>query len=151
MRTTAAIAALAAVAAMCAEAGALKLPDELNIKAGYMMAGNQTSTVCLTGNVEAVAAPLRLWSESVEKSGWDYRFAPATRLSTCTNDQCRLHWCVSGELTYHGKEGERYGVLRNATIRLFGVPVAWLPYWYYPLDTDYGWRVTPGYTSRWGA
>ena len=33
---------------------------------------------------------------------------------------------------------------------LFDVPVLWVPYWYYPLNTEYGLRVLPGYTSKWG-
>jgi hypothetical protein len=42
-------------------------------------------------------------------------------------------------------------MFRDMWVYLWDVPVMWMPYWYYPLDTDYGWRVMPGYTSRWGA
>ena len=145
------IAAAALAAASWAHAGRLTLPAELDVSADRIAADNRSGTLVATGNVQAVAAPLRLWSDCAEKRGWDYGFAPGTKVTTCTNDECALHWSVSGEVAYHGREGERYATVKNASLRLFGLPVAWFPYWYYPFDTDYGWRVTPGYTSRWGA
>ena len=78
----------------------------------------------------------------------EFTFADPTHLTTCTNDWDHLHWKVSGEVRF--KDGH-YVLLRNAWLRMWDVPVLWLPYWYYPMDTDYGWRVMPGYTSRWGA
>ncbi len=127
------------------------LPSELVISADKMAADNVTATVVASGHVKAVAHPLSLLSDLAEKRGDDYRFAPGTLVTTCTNEASCLHWSGTGEVEYHGKEGGRYAVARNVTVRAFGVPVMWFPYWYYPLDTDYGWRVMPGYTSKWGA
>ncbi len=123
----------------------------LVISADRMAADNVTATVVASGRVRAVSHPLCLLSDLVEKRGDDYRLAPGTLVTTCTNDASCLHWSGTGEARYHGKTGGRHAVVRNMTLRAFGVPVMWFPYWYYPLDTDYGWRVMPGYTGRWGA
>ncbi len=77
----------------------------------------------------------------------EFKFADPTHLTTCTNDWDHLHWRMSGEVRF--SEGH-YVLLRNAWLRMWDIPVLWLPYWYYPMDTDYGLRVMPGYTSRWG-
>lgn len=139
------------LAAAFARGSGVAAPSELKVSADLMAADNKTATLVASGNVYAVAAPLRLMSDLAEKRGDEYRFAPGTLVTTCTNEACSLHWSAAGEVRYHGAEGDRYVVVKDVTFRAFGVPVAWLPFWYYPLDTDYGWRVMPGYSSRWGA
>ncbi len=129
----------------------LKMADKLSVSADYMAADRSTSNFVATGRVHAVSAPFSLYSDKVEKNGEYYRFGAETEVTTCTNSHDCLHWCGSGQATYYGEEGNRYAVVRNMTLRLFDVPVFWFPLWYYPLDTDYGWRVMPGYTSKWGA
>lgn len=70
-------------------------------------------------------------------------------LTTCTNaTESAWHWSVTGTGRY--KDGE-FIELRNATFRLFGVPLAWAPYYYRDLNTSYGWRILPGYSGDWGA
>jgi lipopolysaccharide assembly outer membrane protein LptD (OstA) len=39
---------------------------------------------------------------------------------------------------------------RNMWLYLEDIPVGWLPWFYYPLNTNYGLRMLPGYTGRWG-
>ncbi|MBR0197543.1 MAG: hypothetical protein IJQ34_05380 [Kiritimatiellae bacterium] len=119
----------------------------LRIKADRMAADNITGTVVASGNVSAVSHPVCLMSDLVSKKDDVYTFADPTSLTTCTNSADSLHWCVSGGLEY--KDG-RYVEMNNIVLKAFGIPVMWLPYWYYPLNTDYGWRVTPGYSGRWG-
>ncbi len=125
--------------------------DELVITADHLAVDNVTATVVASGHVKAVSHPLCLLSNLAEKRGDDYTFTPNTLLTTCTNEASCLHWSGTGEVFYYGKLGGRYAIVKNMTLRLFDVPVMWFPYWYYPLDTDYGWRVMPGYTSKWGA
>ena len=143
-------ASVLALLALPALAG-VDLPSTLQVSADVMAADNVTADLVASGHVHAVAKPLSLLSDLVEKRGDDYRFAPGTLVTTCTNDASCLHWSGTGEISYHGTEGARYAVARNMTLRAFGVPVMWFPFWYYPLDTDYGWRVMPGYSSKWGA
>ncbi len=124
--------------------------DELEVSADYMSADRKNNAFVAEGHVQAVAHPFRLFADRAEKAGDDYFFAPGTFVTSCTNDCSCLHWRGGGQVYYHGAEGERYAVVKNMTLRLFDVPVMWFPYWYYPLDTDYGWRVMPGYMSKWG-
>ena len=146
---------LAASAAILAAASAAAKPlratlsgaEPLKIKAERMFADNKTGTVTASGSVVAVSRPFRLESSSVEKAGDAYSFAGDTTVTTCTNESCSAHWSATGEVVF--RQGRNVTV-KNATLRLFGVPVGWAPYWYYPFDTNYGWRVMPGYTKNWG-
>lgn len=71
-----------------------------------------------------------------------------TSVTTCTNEHSCLHWRITGE---GSGQRDKYVMFKDVWVYLWDVPVLWLPYWYYPMDTDYGLRVMPGYTSRWGA
>lgn len=132
----------------------------LKVSADRMAADNVTGNAVATGHVRAVTspigmsdkkgvrpAPISLLSELVEKDGSEYRFAEGTTFTTCTNAPHAFHWSGTGGVVYQDQHAI---IARNMTLRAFGVPVLWFPYWYYPLDTDYGLRVMPGYSSRWG-
>ena len=69
-------------------------------------------------------------------------------VTTCTNHVDHLHWCVTGQAIYKDND---YIKIRHAVPWFFGVPVAYLPWWYRDLDRHYGFRLIPGYTSDWGA
>ena len=142
-----ALVVFAAPLALCA--------GELKVSAENVAADRTTGNVVVTGNVDAVyrsdAHSLRMLSQLVARDGDDYRFGPGTEVTTCTNAPGHFHWSAVGDAVFHGKDGEREVVARNVWLNLFGVPVMWLPWWMYPLDTDYGWRVMPGYLGRWGA
>ena len=121
---------------------------DIKIEAKYLSASRQTGTLSATGKVVATAAPYRLHTDAAHR-GEDghYSFAPDTMMTTCSNELDHLHWRLTGE--FHYLEN-RAAIVKNAWAYLFDVPVLWVPYWYYPLNTDYGLRVMPGYTSRWG-
>jgi lipopolysaccharide assembly outer membrane protein LptD (OstA) len=122
---------------------------ELKVKADHIAADNVTGALTASGHVHAVSAPVILHSDYITRDAeGEIVLSDPTHLTTCTNDWDHLHWQVSGEVKFRD---QHYVFLRNAWVRLWDVPVMWLPYWYYPMDTDYGWRVMPGYTSRWGA
>lgn len=143
-----ACAALAATGAFAREVSLADLAPELTIKADVMAADNLTGNVVASGHVSAALAPYRFYADSVEKRGDDYCFNAGTQVTTCSNEVSSLHWCGSGEVVY--RTG-RYVLAKNMVLRAWGCPVLWLPYWYYPMDTNYGLRMMPGYTSRWGA
>ena len=108
-----------------------------------------TKAAVATGHVVAVRSPYTLRAECLSKTAdGKFMFPFPTYATTCTNEVGHTHWNVTGELEYqeHG-----YVVLRNAWLRFWEVPVFWLPYMYYPLETDCGFSWMPGYTSRWGA
>ena len=135
--------ALAAGALFAAPAG------ELKVTADRVAADNVTGALAASGHVQAVSAPVVLHSDYVSRDeNGEIALSDPTDLTTCTNDWEHLHWKVSGEMKFRD---QKYVLIKNAWVRMWDVPVMWLPYWYYPMDTDYGWRVMPGYTSRWGA
>ena len=140
-----------AAAALCVVASASAAQDagrELKVSADRMAADNVTGALVASGHVNAVMTPFRMMSEEVSRTGDTYVFAEPTTVTTCTNDEGSLHWSCTGNVVY--REGKEV-VARDMTLKMFGLPVFWVPYWWQPLDTDYGWRVMPGYRSRWGA
>ena len=122
--------------------------EPLKVTADRMAADRTTGNLVASGNVVAVSRPFRMFSDRVSRIGNVYSFANDTMVTTCTNDVGCLHWCAKGSLDY---DDGREITARDMTVKMFGVPVFWWPYWWQPLNTDYGWRVMPGYRSRWGA
>ena len=125
-----------------------KTAQELTVSGNYLSASRSTGELLATGGVKAVASPYRFQADRISRSAdGRYDFGGNTLMTTCTNDDCNLHWCLSGEFTYR----EQHSVtVKDAWVRMWDVPVLWIPYWYYPLNTDYGFRFMPGYSSRWG-
>ncbi len=139
--------------------------DELVVSADTMLYDRDSGILSATGHVSAATGPYRLLSDSVSRTisgvGQRYRtfsFGEDTMVTTCTNDLDHLHWRATGRVTYRdhadgkkvdGEPDEFEG--HDMSLRLWEIPVAWVPYVWIPRNTDYGWRVMPGYTSRWGA
>ncbi len=122
--------------------------ETLKVTSKFMMANRQTGEMCASGGVTAVSHPYRFYAEKIsrDKDGL-YDFGEDSMLTTCTNDVDDLHWKIVGSFKY---KDQRYVSLKNVWVYLYDVPVLWLPYWYYPMNTDYGLRLIPGYRSRWG-
>ena len=125
----------------------VKQPGDLEVRAQYMAASRLTGEFSATGGVEAVAMPYRFLADSVTRDANGRYVLDDAHATTCTNALDHLHWSVKGNIVYQDKESL---TLRNVTLHWLGMPVGWLPFWYQPLNTHYGVRVTPGYTSRWG-
>jgi hypothetical protein len=153
MRTTIVFAAalasaLFSVSAAGAEETAVPT-NRLHVVADVVAADNITKAMIASGNVHAVSYPMTLRGETVSRDlSGTYRFAGPTAFTTCTNCVGSWHWSMAGELEYTDNVCIKG---RDMVLRFWEIPVMWLPYWYYPLATDYGWRVMPGYKSRWGA
>ena len=120
----------------------------LTLSADSISVDRSTGNMVASGGVRAVSKPLSLHSRLVVKDGDTYKFAPGTSVTTCTNELCKAHWRATGEFEYI--DNDRF-IARDVTFRFYEIPVMWTPYWFYPFNTDYGWRVTPGYMSGWGA
>jgi hypothetical protein len=95
-------------------------------------------------------APVRLTSShmAVDNVTGAVLVSGDTSITTCTNDPSCLHWKMTGE---GSGQRDKYVALKDMWTYLYGIPVVWMPYWYYPMDTEYGWRMMPGYSSKWGA
>ena len=126
----------------------LAAAQTMTFTADRIAADNVTHALAATGHIVAVSSPMTLRGESMSRSADGlFRFGESTCATTCTNAVGHTHWNVTGELEYKEKE---YVLLRNAWLRFYEIPVFWLPYLYYPLETDCGFSWMPGYTGHWG-
>lgn len=102
----------------------------------------------LTGFGKLQAGDFRISAREVTRRE-DGRFdAHSALVTTCTNSPGHRHWAITGDVRYKDND---YVEIYNAVPWLFGVPFAYLPYWYRDIDTHYGFRLVPGYRSKWGA
>ena len=116
--------------------------------ADTIAADNVTKAAVATGHVVAKQGVVTLRSDRLERSeDGTMHFDASTCVTTCSNEVGHTHWNVTGEVEYRQND---YVLLRNAWLRFFEVPIFWLPYMYYPLDTKCGFSWMAGYMSRWG-
>lgn len=122
--------------------------DPMTFTGDVLAVDNVTKALVASGHVHAVAKPFSLLSELMTRDeNGVMTFSDPTTATTCTNEVGHTHWDVTGELQYRAHDSV---VLRNAWVTMFGVPVLYLPYFWYPLETDCGFRWMPGYQGRWG-
>ena len=147
------------------------MSDKMQITGGYFSGNKRTGELTATGGVTAASLPFLYKSDSLTRDMFGtVRFGKDAVTTTCTNDFDHLHWKLKGTFSYAEdsskmmtnsylhlvaggpvNEGKRAMLIQDAWVYLYDIPVMWIPYWYYPMDTNYGYRVLPGYTSRWGA
>lgn len=87
-------------------------------------------------------------ADSIARDEDGVAYARNATITSCSNEMDSWHWSITGEGRFKQKE---FLELRDAVGRLWGIPVMWFPYYYRDLNTHYGWRFMPGYTSKWGA
>ena len=102
----------------------------------------------LVGIGELQAGVFRIGAKEITRREDGRYDARGAEITTCTNAPGHRHWHMTGHVRYKDND---YAEVYNAVPWLFGVPFAWVPYWFRDLDTHYGFRLVPGYTSRWGA
>ena len=121
----------------------------MTFTADRIAADNVTHAIAATGHVCASSASYTLRSAYLSRDA-DGRmlFADPTCVTTCSNAVGHTHWNVTGEVEYREKDSV---ILRNAWVSFYEIPILWLPYMYYPLETDCGFSWMPGYTGHWGA
>lgn len=92
---------------------------------------------------------LGVLADSIARDDDGIAYTRNATITTCSNEGVpEWHWSVTGQARYKDQE---FIELRDATFRLFDVPVMWAPYYYRDFNTHYGIRFMPGYTSKWGA
>ncbi len=127
----------------------LAATQAMTFTADRIAADNVTRSLTATGHLVATSAPFSLRGESMTRDADGVmRFGDQTCCTTCTNAVGHTHWNATGEVVYKERD---YVILRNAWLNFYELPVFWLPYLYYPLETDCGFSWMPGYTGRWGA
>lgn len=143
MNTKAILLAVSACA-LCAFAD-----DPLKVTADRVAADQRTGSLVASGRVDAVVHPFHLLAEELSRDADGVvRISEPATFTTCTNECGRMHWRAAGAAEY---SAGRYVGMENMWLYFWEVPVMWVPRWRYPLDTEYGLRFMPGYTSRWGA
>ena len=147
--------------------------SEIKIKADYMSANRQTGELSATGSVQATSGVFRFLSNKISRDPAGlHDFGTQTLFTTCTNELCNLHWKLKGHFQYQDATLKQHPemlalrtstnavplaandsealFIRDAWLYWSDIPVLWVPFWYYPINTNYGWRFLPGYKSRWG-
>ncbi len=79
----------------------------------------------------------------------DLYVAESVAFSTCTNAPGHRHYEIDARRLR--LRPERDMSAHHAVLRLFGVPLLYMPYYWKDLRSNYGLRFEPGYRSRWGA
>ena len=121
---------------------------ELTFSGGTLAASRKTGDMKASGDIKAQSGEYRFFTKELSRSAEGvYYFGKDALFTTCSNDVDNLHWKLTGEFTY---ETDKAITARNTWLYLDDIPVFWLPWMYYPLNTNYGFRFLPGYTHRWG-
>ena len=99
-------------------------------------------------NTAVSAGPFRLAAGSLVALSTNEFVATAATITTCTNAPGSWHYHLTADRVRvrPGNDMTAHG----ATVRLSGVPVFHLPWYWFNLDPRYGYRFEPGYRSRWG-
>ena len=109
---------------------------------------NVTKASLATGHVKAKYGAVTVRSDRMERdAGGTMHFDSSTTATTCSNEVGHTHWNVSGEIEY---KADDYVLLRDAWLTFYELPICYLPYLYYPLDTKCGFSWMVGYQGRWG-
>ena len=120
----------------------------LTFSGGNLTASRKTGEMTASGDVKAQSGPYRFFTSSLTRSANGvYDLGEDAMMTTCDHDLDHLHWKLTGHFIY---ETDRSITARNVWLYFKDIPLFWLPWAYYPLNTDYGFRFLPGYTSRWG-
>jgi len=116
---------------------------------GETLSYNYKTGKGLSGDGAIAAGDFHLVMRSMQREEDGTVRLDHAEMTTCTNAPGHRHWYLSAS-KIRLREND-YADVYGAVPWFFGVPVAYLPYWYRDLNTHYGLRLMPGYTSDWGA
>lgn len=123
--------------------------DDVGIKADRLAVDNVTKAAVASGHVEVSCGILTLHGEELSRDAeGTIRLGDSTWVTTCTNDFGHTHWNISGKVEYRPKD---YVKLWNCWVKLYEIPIFYLPYFWYPLETDCGFSWMVGWSGQWGA
>jgi len=94
------------------------------------------------------SGPFTLQAKEMTRAEDGLYTAKSVAVTTCTNAPGHWHWHLTGDATFKDNESAS---IYHAVPHFLGIPFAYLPYWYRSLNGEYGFRLVPGYSSRWGA
>ena len=121
---------------------------DLTFSGGNLTASRKTGELTATGNIVAESGDYRFFTDKLTRSANGvYDFGEKAMFTTCSNDLDHLHWKITGHFIY---ETEKSITGSDIWLYFMDMPIFWLPWMYYPLNTNYGLRFLPGYMNRWG-
>lgn len=121
---------------------------DLKFSGGSLTTNRKTGETIATGDIKASSGVYSFFTDKFTRSADGvYDLGENAMFTTCTNDIDDLHWKITGHLTY---DTDVSVTGSNLWLYFEDLPVFWLPWFYYPLNTNYGFRFLPGYTKRWG-
>jgi len=116
---------------------------------GTKLQYNFRTRVCSLDDPEVNAEPFRVLAEKVTRAGQNEYVLHDAKVTTCVFKHPHSHFHVRAKrLTVVPGE---YMKTMNAFWYFGRVPCMYMPYWRRNLAEDSGFRVYPGYRSRWGA
>lgn len=116
----------------------------MGVTADKIQVDNVTKTTIVSGNVTGKYDAFSIRGDKLARDAEGTMTADNATVTTCTNEVGHTHWDVTGNVVYRQHD---YIVLRDMWLHWQSIPILWLPYFYYPLDTNYGLRVMAGYSS----
>lgn len=102
----------------------------------------------LSSALDVSAGPFRLLAEQSHRQADGTFVLRRNVITTCTNAPGHFHFGVTSRETEF-QPGDHF-TTRGSVLRLMGVPIFYVPYWYRDLAHHYGFRFVPGYSSSWG-
>ena len=121
---------------------------ELTFSGGNLAASRKTGELTATGDIVAESGDYRFFTDKLTRSASGvYDFGEKAMFTTCSNDLDHLHWKLEGHFIY---ETDKSITGSDIWLYFMDMPVLWVPWMYYPLNTNYGFRFLPGYMNRWG-
>ena len=121
---------------------------DLNFTGGSLSVNRKTGETIATGDIKAISGVYSFYTDRFTLSPNGVYDLGEAMFTTCTNSTDDLHWKITGNIIYNPGKSVKGS---NLWLYLEDIPVCWLPWFYYPMNTNYGYRFLPGYTSRWGA
>jgi|694.fasta_scaffold29690_6 hypothetical protein len=115
---------------------------------GERIVFNHRTGAGLTDDSQVKIGRFTVQAESSERQPDGKVILRDVKMTTCTNAPGLWHWYLAtGKASY---QPNRSLSASHGSVWFMGVPIAYVPYFYRALDTHYGVRVMPGYTSDWG-
>lgn len=121
---------------------------DLKFTGGNLTVNRKTGETVATGDIKATSGVYSFFTDKFTRSpNGVYDLGENAMMTTCTNAVDDLHWKVTGHIVY---DTDVSVTGSDLWLYLEDIPVFYLPWFYYPLNTKYGLRFLPGYSGRWG-
>ena len=102
----------------------------------------------VTPRLDVQSAVFRVIAEKATRLGDGSYELENVKVSTCTNDENKLHYYVKAKQAYYLPN--QYVILKKANFYFKDIPLLYLSSAKKSLVDHFGWRFEPGYESDWG-